>query len=106
VTVIATGLSSVRKAVVQPPTLVQQPMQALRTGTDNLPMLNSGLNAMAQQPVNVNAAPAAPQHSYEGLNTPSVWRSARSQAAAKVDALASNGMDDIDIPAFLRKQAD
>lgn len=46
------------------------------------------------------------QHSYEGLNTPSAWRSARSQAAAKVDALASNGMDDIDIPAFLRKQAD
>ncbi len=109
VTVIATGLSSVRKAVVQPPTLVQQPMQALRTGTDNLPILqgalNNSMNAMAQQPVNVNA-PTTPQHSYEGLNTPSVWRSARSQAAAKVDALASNGMDDIDIPAFLRKQAD
>ncbi len=105
VTVIATGLSSARKAVVQPPTLVPQPMQALRTGTDNLPILNSPLHAMAQQPVNINAA-AAVQHSYEGLNTPSVWRSARSQAAAKVDALASNGMDDIDIPAFLRKQAD
>ena len=111
VTVIATGLSSVRKAVTQPPTLVQQPMQALRTGTDNMPMMHSPHNAtsashaMAQQPVNINA-PAAAQHSYEGLNTPSVWRSARSQAAAKVDALASNGMDDIDIPAFLRKQAD
>ena len=70
VTVIATGLSSVRKAVVQPPTLVQQPMQALRTGTDNLPILQNSLNSplnssmheMAQQPVNVNA-PAAPQHS-------------------------------------------
>ena len=111
VTVIATGLSSVRKAVTQPPTLVQQPMQALRTGTDNMPMMHSPHNAtsashaMAQQPVNINA-PAAAQNSYEGLNTPSVWRSARSQAAAKVDALASNGMDDIDIPAFLRKQAD
>ena len=46
------------------------------------------------------------QHSYEGLNTPSVWRSARAQAAAKVDALASNGMEEIEIPAFLRKQAD
>jgi cell division protein FtsZ len=31
------------------------------------------------------------------LNTPSVWRSARSQAAAKVGALASNGMDEIEI---------
>ena len=35
-----------------------------------------------------------------------VWRSARSQASAKVEALASNGMDEIEIPAFLRKQAD
>jgi cell division protein FtsZ len=46
------------------------------------------------------------QHNYDGLTTPSVWRSARSQAAAKVDALSSNGMDEIEIPAFLRKQAD
>ena len=107
VTVIATGLNSGRKAQAQPPlTVVQQPMQALRTGTDNLPILNNPLSAMSQQPVNVNTATVAPPHSYEGLNTPSVWRSARSQAAAKVDALASNGMDDIDIPAFLRKQAD
>jgi cell division protein FtsZ len=30
----------------------------------------------------------------------------RTQAAAKVDALASGGMDDFEIPAFLRKQAD
>ena len=47
-----------------------------------------------------------PQHSYEGLNTPSVWRTNRAHATAKVDALASNGMDEIEIPAFLRKQAD
>ncbi|MDP3615800.1 MAG: cell division protein FtsZ, partial [Rubrivivax sp.] len=47
-----------------------------------------------------------PQHTYEGLNTPSVWRTNRTHAAAKVDALASNGMDEIEIPAFLRKQAD
>ena len=107
VTVIATGLSSARKATVQPPlSVVQQPVQHqvhhqshqhLRTGTDNLPILNQ-----VAQPVQVQP----PQHNYEGLNTPSVWRSARSQAAAKVDALASNGMDEIEIPAFLRKQAD
>jgi cell division protein FtsZ len=35
-----------------------------------------------------------------------VWRSGRGQAAAKVDALVNNGMDEIEIPAFLRKQAD
>ena len=102
VTVIATGLSSARRmesrtpplSVVQP--TATQPM--MRTGTDNLPILNQ----VAQQAP--GAAPAGTD--YAGLNTPSVWRSARSQAAAKVDALASNGMDEIEIPAFLRKQAD
>lgn len=34
---------------------------------------------------------------------PSVWRSNKSSSAAKVDALASGGMDDFEIPAFLRK---
>jgi len=64
-----------------------------RTGTHDLPILN--------QPV--QQAPAA--HDYSALTTPSVWRNGRT-AAAKVDALASNGMDEIEIPAFLRKQAD
>ena len=104
VTVIATGLSSVRKAQMTPPLSVVQPpqQQGLRTGTDNLPILNQ----VAQVSPGGPAVTAPPAHSYEGLNTPSVWRSARSQAAAKVDALASNGMDEIEIPAFLRKQAD
>ena len=53
-----------------------------------------------------NGVSAPPQHSYEGLNTPSVWCTNRAHATAKVDALASNGMDEIEIPAFLRKQAD
>jgi len=117
VTVIATGLSSNRKAIITPPLSVvhhAQPHQ--RTGTDNLPVLNQ----VAQPGPGGNAGPgmqaaygnpgaqvhAPQQHSYEGLNTPSVWRTNRTHAAAKVDALASNGMDEIEIPAFLRKQAD
>ena len=43
---------------------------------------------------------------YGRLNTPSVWRTNRTQSAAKVDGMASAGMDDIEIPAFLRKQSD
>jgi cell division protein FtsZ len=50
--------------------------------------------------------PAAAPHDYGQYATPSVWRSNRAQAAAKVEALSSNGMDEIEIPAFLRKQAD
>jgi cell division protein FtsZ len=101
VTVIATGLSSVARRA-QPPLSVVQPQAtqgyAQRTGTDNLPILN--------QPAQVGGAPAQPQD-YSSLSTPSVWRTARSQsAAAKVEALSSNGMDEIEIPAFLRKQAD
>jgi Ca-activated chloride channel family protein len=34
---------------------------------------------------------------------PSVWRTSRVSASAKVDALAAGGMDDYEIPAFLRK---
>ena len=45
------------------------------------------------------------QPDYGGLSTPAVWRG-RGAAAAKVDALSSGGMDDYEIPAFLRKQAD
>ena len=98
VTVIATGLSSVRRAESRTPTLnvVQPAATALRTGTDNLPILNQPMQTMR---------PGAAD-TYAGLNTPSVWRNARSQAAAKVEALSSNGMDEIEIPAFLRKQAD
>jgi len=107
VTVIATGLSSQRRSEsrdtrIAPPLSVVQPQaQALRTGTDNLPILNH-----VAQPGQGSNGVTPPAQDYAGLNTPSVWRSARSQAAAKVDALSSNGMDEIEIPAFLRKQAD
>ena len=94
VTVIATGLSRARP---QPLTVVPQ-ASGLRTGTDNLPILG--------QVVQPGAPAAPPPHDYSGLSTPSVWRSGRMQAAAKVEALTSNGMDEIEIPAFLRKQAD
>ena len=124
VTVVATGLAQANRR--QAPTL-----QVLRTGTDNTPftvqpgnvgqmpqsatvtnmptsmpssmptsMVGSGLGAASP------AAPAAPQNDYSGMAVPSVWRTNRTQAAAKVDALSSGGMDDYEIPAFLRKQAD
>lgn len=41
-----------------------------------------------------------------GSITPSVWRSSRTHAAAKIDGMANAGMDDIEIPAFLRKAAE
>jgi cell division protein FtsZ len=96
VTVIATGLSPARR--VQAPITVVHSAPQLRTGTDNLPILNQIAPSMG--------GAAMPQHDYSQLSTPSVWRNGRTQAAAKVDALASNGMDEIEIPAFLRKQAD
>jgi cell division protein FtsZ len=44
---------------------------------------------------------------YDDVARPTVWRQRdRTQAAAKVDALSSGGMEDFEIPAFLRKQAD
>jgi len=101
VTVIATGLSRARPQVA--PLTVVQPtaQQTLRTGTDNLPILNHVL-ATPQQ----GGAGHSAQTDYGTLSTPSVWRTNRHHAAAKVEALSSNGMDEIEIPAFLRKQAD
>jgi len=113
VTVIATGLSQSRRA--QAPLTVVQTTQALRTGTDNLPMMNTAMpQTMANAPAmgaahtqaGLGGAPAMPANpDYGHLGTPSVWRH-RQHAAAKVEALSSHGMDEIEIPAFLRKQAD
>jgi len=106
VTVVATGLS--RQGVRAKPQL-----QVLRTGTDNVPFHVPTSHAMATGSLGGGIASAgmAPsglsQPDYHTMSTPSVWRTRdRTQAAAKVDALASGGMDDFEIPAFLRKQAD
>jgi cell division protein FtsZ len=90
VTVVATGLNRASTSAKRD---MQQPLTVIRTGTDNVPV------GMVQ-------APQFATQSYEGLETPTVWRNPRAQAAAKVDALVQNGMDEIEIPAFLRKQAD
>ena len=106
VTVIATGLSRARPQIA--PLTVVQPQTNLRTGTDNLPVLNdvarSGQPHQPHQPHHIQA-PHSPSD-FSALSTPSVWRSARTSAAARVEALSSNGMEEIEIPAFLRKQAD
>jgi cell division protein FtsZ len=96
VTVIATGLSPQQaRAQAQANMQVIHNVNMQRTGTDNMPFV----------PSHLNTANSRGGHDYSALSTPSVWRNGRT-AAAKVDALASNGMDEIEIPAFLRKQAD
>jgi cell division protein FtsZ len=99
VTVVATGLSRHGQRRTAPP------LQVLRTGTDNVPFNVPTINAVVGGP-GAAAQPAASQPDYGSMAVPSVWRTNRTQAAAKVDALSSGGMDDFEIPAFLRKQAD
>ncbi len=98
VTVIATGLSRTGSKRAAPE------LKVLRTGTDNtpfsVPTASMGLAATVATTVN-SATP-----DYGSMSVPSVWRTNRTTAAAKVDALSSGGMDDFEIPAFLRKQAD
>ena len=91
VTVVATGLG--RTAKRAPLTVVAN---ALRTGTDNAPIA----------PARGNGSPG--HHSdYTHLDTPAVWRTGgREAAVARVAALEDAGADRLDIPAFLRKQAD
>jgi cell division protein FtsZ len=94
VTVVATGLSRPGARRTAPP------LQVLRTGTDNVPLHQS-----TAHPSVAGSGTGQAQPDYNAMAVPSVWRT-RTQAAAKVDALASGGMDDFEIPAFLRKQAD
>jgi cell division protein FtsZ len=99
VTVVATGLGKAKQAGKPTIAINNTPMQmpVARTGTDNAPMSVAG----PLSPVSLS-----PQNDYSGLDTPTVWRTPREHAAARVNALEENGMDRLDIPAFLRKQAD
>ncbi|MRD47596.1 cell division protein FtsZ [Caenimonas koreensis] len=104
VTVVATGLSRHGQRRTAPP------LQVLRTGTDNTPINVPTVNNAVAGPGAIvtrdQQMGVAGQQDYAGMAVPSVWRTNRTQAAAKVDALSSGGMDDFEIPAFLRKQAD
>ncbi len=105
VTVVATGLSRHGQRRNAPP------LQVLRTGTDNAPVNVPTVNNAVGGPGAIVtreqlATGGATAQDYNNMAVPSVWRTNRTQAAAKVDALSSGGMDDFEIPAFLRKQAD
>jgi cell division protein FtsZ len=93
VTVVVTGLGRQKKmTLVAPPTM-------LKTGTDNAPISSPAL----QQPFPATQPMTAP--TFADYDTPAVWRNGR-DPRAQVSALEESGMDRLDIPAFLRKQAD
>jgi cell division protein FtsZ len=81
VTMVATGLGS--------PTHRQQakPLQVVKTGTDSAPMVVSSM-----------------EPDYGALDTPAVIR--RRNRDATIEAMKQSGVEMLDIPAFLRKQAD
>ena len=89
VTVVATGLGRAKAR----PQLVQTPM--LKTGTDNQPAYPAQATGAA------TTTGASPNY-----DIPAVFRSPRESASRQVSALQSSGMDHLDIPAFLRRQAD
>jgi cell division protein FtsZ len=78
VTIVATGLGSVVRKQPKP---VLVPQQQLRTGTHDVPDIDFG-----------------------ALEIPAVIRSGRHREA--VEAMRQSGVETLDIPSFLRKQAD
>ncbi|MFZ2908687.1 MAG: cell division protein FtsZ, partial [Candidatus Desulfobacillus denitrificans] len=80
VTVVATGLGAAAAQQFRP----RIEVVAQKTGTDNAPIIET-----------IN---------YGELEVPAVIRSGRRHAT--VEAMAASGVDKLDIPAFLRKQAD
>jgi len=89
VTMVATGLGNpVRSTAKQPQIMrIVEPIQGQMTGTDGPTGFNGGYD-----PNNPN------------YDTPTAIRSRRNQAA--VEMAQSAGIETLDIPAFLRKQAD
>lgn len=108
VTVVATGLARPSVSVAKRQTMqVVQP--SLRTGTDNVAYTPAGGVSAGMgnaSGITGSVVGAGSSTDYHNMAVPSVWRNNRTQAAARVDALSSGGMDDLEIPAFLRKQAD
>jgi len=86
VTMVATGLSGAQRRV-QKPELVMMKQQVVRDGTTNQPMYVGGsVNTMMDD------------------EAPAVFAS--NNRRAQVDAMKMSGVEEYDIPAFLRKQAD
>ncbi len=79
VTIVATGLGSIANKKSKP---MLVPQVQLRTGTHDVPMVD-----------------------YRELDMPAVMRTGRHHAAT-VEAMKQSGVETLDIPSFLRKQAD
>ena len=95
VTVVATGLGRQKQRPQLVPSSQPGVQHLLKTGTDGFA---SAIGAAH------NGATGA-GGGYEQYDQPAVWRT-REHAAARVTALEESGMDRLEIPAFLRKQAD
>jgi cell division protein FtsZ len=102
VTVVATGLGR----IVQRPKLVAPvKVPVYRTGTDDA--VGSRADANDYEADEAPQESATTGNAYAGYEAPAIWRQPpKSEAAARVLALEEGGMDRLDIPAFLRKQAD
>ncbi|MDD5390534.1 MAG: cell division protein FtsZ [Gallionellaceae bacterium] len=86
VTMVATGLGNPVKATKKPEIRIVEPVMMQATGTSDARPYPSGYDA-------------------GDIDTPTVIRNRRSSQAA-VEVAQSAGIDTLDIPAFLRKQAD
>jgi cell division protein FtsZ len=87
VTMVATGLNTANAGIQRKPTLVVAPPM-LRDGTTNQPIYSGAGNV-----------------GYTDDDEPAVFTQ-NSGRRAQVDAMKKDGIEEYDIPAFLRKQAD
>ena len=90
VTMVATGLGNpVRNQAPKPIMKIVEPVTVAATGTDGMPVYGTGYD---------------PSRDYD-MPT-SIRQNARRSSQAAVELAQSAGIDTLDIPAFLRKQAD
>ena len=104
---LPTARALAEKIAANPGAVMRMTKRLLREGEGVASRVLETLGADPQKiRTQVGAASGGMGGGYGDVSVPSVWRTNRTQAAARVDALSSGGMDELEIPAFLRKQAD
>ena len=107
VTVVATGLDRER---IQNLRSISINSEFEKNGTNDAPTIKNAENIIDKNPSDLvnpkEGSFESEENDYSDLNSPAIWRTPKNEAAAKVQALEEGGMDPLDIPAFLRKQAD
>jgi len=101
----STGVSASGMSSIGSPSSGLVSSGSTASGSASLGGAGHGLSSALSQPSGSSLSTVS-RVANAGLDTPTVWRDPRAAASARVAALEESGVERLDIPAFLRRQAD